>query len=167
MRDSEPFFNSFLGRLVIVWMSFNFLILLMKLNGLDHDGNIAWRVFLSPLWSFDLFLLYMLGAGVCGLITYVGLNVIVDNWPGTKRKAALKQEALEFEQREKNRKESERRYEENRRHEQERLWEEESRKKTVAKEKFEADQRALKLAQSKTKDEVKKELLNSLTGRRS
>ena len=95
MRDSEPFFNSFLGRLVIVWMSFNFLILLMKLNGLDHEGNIAWRVFLSPLWSFDLFLLYSICAGIVGLITYFGLSFAFENLPSTKRKIILEKENQE------------------------------------------------------------------------
>lgn len=165
MRDSEPFFNSFLGRLVIVWMSFNILILLMKLNGLDQEGNIAWRVFLSPLWSFDLFLFYTLGAGVVGLITYFGLSFVFENLPSTKRKIILAKENQEYEQREKNRQESERRYEESIKREREQAWQEICHKEELAKAKLQAEQRALQIAQSKTKDEVKNELLNSFKGR--
>ncbi len=165
MRDREPFFNSFLGRLVIVWMSFNFLILLMKMNGLDHEGNLAWRVFLSPLWSFDLFLLYSIGAGIVGLVTYFGLSFVFENLPSTKRKIILEKENQEYEQRERNRQESERRYEENIKREREHAWQETCHKEELAKAKLQAEQKALLIAQSKTKADVKSELLNSFKGR--
>ncbi len=165
MKDSEPFFNSFLGRLVIVWMCFNFLILLTKLNELDHDGNIAWRVFLSPLWSFDLFLFYTLAAGIVGLITYFGLSFVFENLPSTKRKIILEKQSQEYEQREKNRQESERLYEENIKREREHAWQETCHKEELAKAKLQAEQKALIIAQSKTKDDIKNELLNSFKGR--
>ncbi len=124
-------------------------------------------MFLSPLWSFDLFLLYTLGAGTVGLATYFGLSFVFKNLPSTKRKIILEKENQEYEERERNRQESERRYEENIKREREHAWQETCHKEELAKAKLQAEQRALQIAQSKTKDEVKNELLNSLTGRRS
>lgn len=134
----------------------------MKLNGLDHDGNIAWRMFLSPLWSFDLFLIYtvMIGGGL--LFLYFVVEFIYENLPSTKRKIILAKENIEHEKRQK---ELERRYEESRQQEIERLFTESYAKSRIEKMKLEVDQRALQIAQSKTKDEVKNELLNSFKGR--
>jgi len=165
MRDSEPFFNSFLGRFVIVWMCFNFLILLMKLNGLDHEGNIAWRVFLSPLWSFDLFLFYTVMIGGGFLLLYFVVEFIYENLPSTKRKIILEKQNQDYEERERNRQESERRYEENIKRERARAWQETCHKEELTKAKLQAEQRALQIAQSKTKDDVKNELLKSFKGR--
>lgn len=60
--------DDFFKRLVTVLLLPNILIIGHLMNGLDHNSNIAWRLFLRPYLMFELI---VLGIGVFCLIVYL------------------------------------------------------------------------------------------------
>lgn len=165
MHDSDSFFETFLGKLVVVWMSFNFLILMMKLNDLDHQGNFAWDIFLNPIWIFDKFLFWLAVGVLAAFILYHVVAFLYEALPSTKRKRKEALEAIEFEKLKKQREENDRVYEYNRKREQERIMAEARQLINPAKAEVALDKQLIKKIVPKTKEEVKNELLNSLKGR--
>lgn len=102
MRDDEPFYKPFLGKFVLIWMCFNFLILMMKLNHFDTNDNIAWNLLL-PVWQFDKFAFWAL---LIGFGLYVLIHIaefIYENLPSTKCKIIQIKEAAERLEQEKKR----------------------------------------------------------------
>lgn len=71
-------------RLFVVWMSFNAMIFLFKVNGLDNPGNLAWEWILKYFWEFDLLLfkliILLLAIAALSGVAVLGYHVI----PGLK-----------------------------------------------------------------------------------
>lgn len=67
----DEWYFDLLFKFGVVWLLFNFLLLLFKLNNLDHDKIPAWR-FMKYVWYFDVFLFWIFAlVAICFILSIV------------------------------------------------------------------------------------------------
>lgn len=89
----------FLFKCIFVWGLFNFLVLMFKVNDLDHDRNPAWNL-IKWVWYTDIFILWVIAiATVVALILviYFVLDVMLLNKRNTHLQADLSQSSKPLE----------------------------------------------------------------------